>query len=385
MFVRLSIITSLFFLSVSNLFADSSASFQVPDENIPDLMVAGDHWEYKNGDQYSGLWLHNQPHGQGVYKRNNGDLFEGHFLNGEAYGQGTYQFENGDVYQGEWVKGMASGSGELRYRNGNLYEGQWANGVRDGEGVLTYRSGSVYKGQWSNGEKSGEGMMVYRNGERYIGDYKRDQPHGHGVKTSSDGETYRGTFSKGVPHGVGECNRPGGDIHICLFSKGNRVTDAAKLKLAQAYYERNRPVYEYNGGMAYHLQDEYTKARLYVTTLNVWWEKTVAMLETQLRIRSEDDDQFLSLVVNRYKGPGVYQLRRGEILAATIDGNQIDLLEDEVANIEIMSEDNGIINGRFSILRMASDTQQGERQFRIYDGRFEAASEPPEADVVAHH
>lgn len=345
-------------------------------ENISELMLANETWKYANGDSYTGFWLHNKPHGKGTYQRLNGDVYTGDFRNGYMSGVGTYKFSNGDTYYGEFSKGLATGRGELKYDNGNRYVGQWLEGKREGKGKLFYRSGSIYEGYWKQDSKDGKGLMTYRNGERYIGDYKANVMHGHGIKTEADGSSYRGTFSKGLKHGVGECSLEGGVIHVCLFDKGREIRDRAKLELAKAYYEKHQPVYEFEGGIAYHIQDEFTKARHYVTTKQVWWEKTVALLETQLRIRSEDNDQFLYLIVNRYTGPGVYHLRKGEILASTKDGKAIELPEDIVAHLEIKEDEQGEIHGVFNIPELAHE--ETDKRFKIYDGRFEAKAQPPE-------
>jgi len=345
-------------------------------ENIAELMLAGETWKYANGDSYTGYWLHNKPHGKGTYQRLSGDVYTGDFRNGYMHGVGTYKSSNGDVYKGEFSQGLATGYGELQYQNGNRYVGQWLAGTRHGQGKLFYRSGSIYDGSWINDAKEGKGLMTYRNGERYLGDYKSNLLHGHGIKIEADGSSYRGTFSKGLKHGVGECSLEGGVIHVCLYDKGREIRDPAKLELAKAYYEKHQPVYEFDGGIAYHIQDEFTKARAYINTRNVWWEKTIALLETQLRIRSEDDDQFLYLIVNRYTGPGVYHLRKGEILASSLDGAAIELPDDIVAHIEIKTDEQGEIHGIFNIPELAHE--ESNKRFKIYGGRFEAQSQPPE-------
>ena len=170
---------------------------------------------------------------------------------------------------------------------------------------------------------------------------------------------------------------------MCLFDKGREIRDPAKLELAKAYYEKHKPTYEFEGGIAYHLQDEFTKARQYVTTKNVWWEKTIALLETQLRIRSEEDDQFLYLVVNRYTGPGVYHLRKGEILASSADGKAIELPDQIVARLEIKADEQGEIHGVFSIPELAHE--ESNKRYKIFGGQFEAKSKPPEQEKPNDH
>lgn len=384
MFPRIRIYVSLVFsvliLSLTSLPSAAAVSTPVTEivfnETISELMLSGESHRFSNGDSYVGFWLHNKPHGKGTYQRLNGDVYEGEFRNGYMHGVGTYKFSNGDRYEGEWKKGVTEGYGTLNYHNGNRYIGQWKQGVRWGNGKLYYRSGSVFEGGWVNDQKQGKGLMTYRNGERYIGDYKYNKPHGHGIKTDNNGEVYRGTFSKGVKHGVGECNYDGGAIRICLFNKGREIRDPQKIELAKAYYKKHQPKYEYDGGIAYHVQDEFTKARYYITTKQVWWEKTVALLETQLRIRAEDNNQFIYLIVNRYTGPGVYHLRKGDVLASTRDGEAVELPEDIVAHVEVKFDEKGEIHGVFNIPKLASGDSQ--KEYVIYDGRFEARAEPPQ-------
>lgn len=366
----------IFLMSFSAKSAVTSSVTQIVfEETISELMLAEESWRFSNGDTYTGQWLHNKPHGKGVYQRLNGDVYKGEFRHGVMHGVGLYKFSNGDVYKGGWSKGVAEGRGELNYQNGNRYVGEWQLGQRHGKGVLFYRSGSIYKGQWANDQKQGKGLMTYRNGERYIGDYKYNKHHGHGIKTTSDGEVYRGTFSKGVKHGVGECNYEGGAIRVCLYDKGREVRDKQKLELAKAYFEKHQPTYEYDGGIAYHIQDEYTKSRHHVTSQQVWWEKTIALLETQLRIRTEDEGQFLYLIINRYTGPGVYHLRKGDVLASSRGGDAIELADDIVAHVEVKYDEQGEIHGVFNIPKLSSGNTK--KSFVIYDGRFEARSEPP--------
>lgn len=361
------------------VFADTGGAITsiVLQETIPQNMQNGQLWRYSNGDTYQGEWRNNRPHGKGRYLRMSGDEYVGDFYNGRFQGQGEYRYGNGDVYKGHWENGMRSGQGEMRYQNGNRYTGEWKNDKREGKGELVYRSGSFYKGNWLNDERTGKGFSQFRNGERYAGDFVRNERHGYGVKVDSNGDVYRGTFSHGQRHGVGECHHDGGDIRVCLFDHGNEITDPVKLDLAQQYLKKHKPVYDFNGGIAYHLEDKYTKARYYVTSTQVWWEKTPAMLTDRLRIRSEDENQFLSLTINDYTGPGVYHLHKGDIIAASRNGDPIGLTDDAVARVEIKSDENGEINGFFNISNMKEDGEKS-RNYQISGGQFQAMSQPPD-------
>ncbi|HVL02623.1 MAG TPA: hypothetical protein VM553_22545 [Dongiaceae bacterium] len=346
-------------------------------ETISQTMTSGQTWRYSNGDVYQGEWANNRPHGQGHYQRMNGDEYTGQFNNGRFQGKGTCKYANGDTYEGNWENGLPSGDGEMKYQNGNRFVGEWKDGERSGKGQLFYRSGSYYKGNWARNEKSGKGFMQYRNGERYVGDYADNKPHGFGVQVESTGDVYRGTFSRGFRHGAGECNREGGEVKVCLFDRGNEIRDPVKLDLARQYLEKKRPVYEFNGGIAYQMEDEFTKARYHVTSQQVWWEKTDALLKDQLRIRSEDENHFIYLIINGYTGPGTYHLHKGEIIASSRDGEPVEMAENSVARVDIKSDRNGQVDGTFSITGLAGDGDK-PRRYRLYDGQFQASANKPE-------
>lgn len=368
---------SFFVVLTVNASNNSIVTAIVFSETIPQTMQDGQQWRFSNGDTYQGSWRNNRPHGQGRYLTLKGDEYSGTFHNGRFQGEGTFRFSNGDVYQGQWQDGQMHGRGEMKYQNGNVYNGEWQQGVRQGKGELVYRSGSFYKGNWLADEKSGKGYTQYRNGQRHVGEYRGNRPHGYGVQVESDGRTYRGTFSRGLRHGAGECNREGGVIKVCLFDRGNEITDPVKLELAAKYLEKQQPVYEFNGGIAYHMEDMFTKGRYYVTSSQVWWERTEAMLADQLRIRSQDENQFIYLIINGYTGPGVYHLHKGDVIAASRAGEPIELDDDAVARVEIKTDENGEINGVFSISDLKDDSSSG-RTYRIFDGRFQAMNKPAE-------
>ena len=345
-------------------------------ETIDQTLTNGQSWRYSNGDTYQGQWYNNRPHGEGRYTTLRGDEYVGTFHNGRFQGKGTYRFSNGDVYKGNWVAGKMAGQGKMVYQNGNQYSGEWKDGKRNGKGELVYRSGSFYKGNWIDDERSGKGFSQFRNGQRHVGEYLHNKAHGYGVQVAG-GETYRGTFSHGVRHGAGECTLDGGETRVCLFDRGNEIKDPAKLELAAKYLEKQQPVYEFNGGIAYHMEDKFTKGRYYVTSSQVWWEKTEAMLSDQLRIRSEDDNQFIYLIINGYTGPGVYHLHKGDVVAASRSGDPIALSDDAVARVEIKSDKDGEINGVFSISGLVDDGNK-PRNYQIFDGRFQALNHPAE-------
>lgn len=328
----------------------------------------------KNGAKYKGQWNYrNQPHGRGHYIAKNGDEYHGLFENGVFHGDGVYYYANGDIYRGYWRKGKQHGQGVMNYKNGNVYEGRWANGLRHGKGVLQYRSGSRYEGDWKLGERHGKGMYVSKNGQRYIGDYAFNKPHGRGVQVESNGDSYTGTFSKGKRHGVGECAPRNGDVTVCLFDRGRRIFNPKLLERAIAYYEKNQPAYEFEGGIGFLFEDQYTKQRRWLTHEEVYWDVVEAMLATQLRIESHKPDQVITFVIDDYTGPGTYQLPKGNFIASIGKNDAIGLREGDRMTLEITSDYKGVIEGSFSATRLVDANGEGTRGFAIRNGKFEAS------------
>ena len=330
-------------------------------------------YNLKNGARYTGQWSYrDQPHGRGLYVAKNGDEYRGQFENGAFYGQGTYYYVAGDIYQGEWRKGKQHGQGVMKYKNGNTYEGRWINGLRHGKGVLQYRSGSRYEGDWKLGERHGRGMYVSKSGQRYMGDYAFNKSHGRGVQVESNGDSYTGTFSKGKKHGVGECAPRNGNVEICLFDRGERIYNPKLLQRAQAYFEKNQPVYEFEEGIGFVLEDHYTKQRKWLTHEEVHWSTIEAMLSTQLRIRSQTPYQSLTFVIDDYSGPGTYELPKGKFVASIGKDAGIGLREGERMYVKITSDFKGVIEGTFSATKLMSGEGKQAKAYTIRNGQFEA-------------
>ncbi len=331
-------------------------------------------YNLKDGATYTGRWNYrDEPHGQGRYISKSGDEYVGTFENGVFHGQGVYYYVNGDVYRGLWRKGKPHGQGAMQYKNGNVYEGRWANGLRHGKGVLQYRSGSRYEGDWKLGKRHGRGMYVSKSGQRYIGDYAFNKPHGRGTQVESNGDSYTGTFSKGEKHGVGECAPRNGDVSVCLFDRGRRIMNPKMLERAVAYFEKNQPTYEFDGGIGFVFEDHYTKQRRWLTHEEVYWDTIEAMLATQLRIRSQTPGQTVTFVIDDYTGPGTYELPEGKFLAAIGKNEAIGLKEGERMTLEITSDSKGVIEGSFNATRLVSGEGQATRVFAIRNGQFEAS------------
>lgn len=60
-----------------------------------------------------------------------------------------------DRYDGMWLDDQPHGEGRMIYNNGDVYEGFWYMGQKSGYGVLTKRSGDHFEGHWVNDKREG--------------------------------------------------------------------------------------------------------------------------------------------------------------------------------------------------------------------------------------
>lgn len=331
-------------------------------------------FRFPNGDEYQGEWLNGKPHGEGLLVTLKGDRYLGEFQNGLFQGYGEMHYGNGDVYEGEWANGQPHGTGSLSYKTGNYYEGQWVNGKRSGKGQLKFASGSVYEGDWNNDYRHGQGKMIHRSGDRYIGDYAFNKPHGNGVQISSSGETFRGTFSKGKKHGVGECFIGQEKVRTCVFDRGFEIQNEKIIAKAEKI-EPNKPINQpFKGGLDFVLEDDFTKRPEYVRHEKAWWESTVALLSTQMRILSKSSQGDLLLIIEKYSGPGKYKLEEGQIrLTLSEAGSELTLANNGEALVVITADEDNKIDGEFSISLLEASGDEGRTQYTVRNGRFKAS------------
>ena len=329
-----------------------------------------------SGEQYDGQLVKGVPNGRGLLLKANGDQYNGIFVDGKFEGRGVFHWIDGGEYKGKWVQNKRQGFGSMQYANGNHYEGEWLAGKRHGRGQLTFRSGTRYEGQWKSDLKNGEGMLIYRSGQRYIGKYKNDLRHGKGVLVRANGESYRGTFSKDKEHGVGECSTKYGNVETCLFNKGKRITKRNLVERAAAYQKNNAPTYEFQGGIGFVFEDGFTKKRRYLQNENVWWESKVALLSTELRIRSEGDNQFIHFIIREYDGVGKYHIKKGDLLIAIEGSDPLELPEASEAIIEITSEHKGVIEGKFTLPSLTLTKNNAVFKYTVRNGQLEASNSP---------
>ncbi len=334
-----------------------------------------------SGEQYDGQLVKGVPNGRGQLLFANGDQYDGVFVDGKFEGRGVFRWINGDVYKGKWTQNKRQGFGSMQYSNGNRYEGEWLAGKRHGQGQLTFRSGTRYEGTWANNLKHGEGMLIYRSGQRFMGTYKHDLRHGKGVLVRANGQSYRGTFSKDKEHGVGECSSKYGNVETCLFNKGKRITKRNLVERAAAYQKNNAPTYEFQGGMGFVFEDGFSKKRRYLQNDNIWWERKVALLSTELRIRSEGDNQFVHFVIREYDGVGKYHIKKGDLLIAIEGSDPLELPEASEAIVEITSEHKGVIEGKFTLPSLTLTKNNAIFKYTIRNGQFQASNSPAKQEA----
>ncbi|XP_069588444.1 MORN repeat-containing protein 3-like [Ranitomeya imitator] len=119
----------------------------------------------KNGDNYTGGWMNNLPHGIGtyIYKKANA-IYQGDWIHGKRSGYGTYDAKSTST--GEYIR---------------VYAGNWRNGEKYGYGTYYYSKDAHYEGGWECDQRSGYGKMIYANGDVYEGEWRNDKYCGRGV------------------------------------------------------------------------------------------------------------------------------------------------------------------------------------------------------------
>ncbi|KAF4711357.1 hypothetical protein FOZ63_028272, partial [Perkinsus olseni] len=112
-------------------------------------------WEYPGG-YYQGMWLKNEPHGEGVQTWADGRIYVGTFKEGKFHGAGRMEWHVAGhrggpmVYHGQYVEDRKEGYGTFEWPDGRKYAGWWLAGKRHGDGEYTTEFGQTRKGIWEN-------------------------------------------------------------------------------------------------------------------------------------------------------------------------------------------------------------------------------------------
>ena len=85
-----------------------------------------------------------------------GSLLESYFLAGKANGLGRrITHQDKEVYTGSWLNDLRHGEGLLTTEEGTQYTGSWLDDKKHGDGHEKWTDGAFYKGHYSNGIKQG--------------------------------------------------------------------------------------------------------------------------------------------------------------------------------------------------------------------------------------
>jgi hypothetical protein len=173
-----------------------------------------------NGEQYTGEWLGDVKHGQGVQVYVDGSRYDGMWERGQRHGQGTFYKRVGGrlrlVYSGVWEHDQRAGTGTLNFKSGNRYEGCFQEGKITGWGTMYYKDGDRYEGEFADGRRHGFGTLHLANGNRYEGDWVDDLKEGKGTFFyESRNQRYDGEWVADQPKcgAISELN-PEGEVSI---------------------------------------------------------------------------------------------------------------------------------------------------------------------------
>ena len=126
----------------------------------------------------------------------NGDAFNG-ILNptSTSFQSGTYTFRNGDIYSGDYLHGAKHGFGVYTYATtGEKYEGEWRNDLWDGKGTYTVGNPNEVRivGRWERGLLNGEAELIHRNGDKFVGIFRNGKKFGKGKIFYANGAIFVG-------------------------------------------------------------------------------------------------------------------------------------------------------------------------------------------------
>lgn len=383
--------------------------------------------QWPNGDRYTGQWQDNNPHGYGKKTFLDGSVYEGDFFNGVQQGKGTLTYPDGTTYKGDWKSGSPHGLGIFAFKNAGTYEGAVYLGLPHGKGTFSYSNGDLYDGQWEHGKRVGHGKLRYANGDLYIGTFVNGKPNGSGVFTYADGSRYKGTFADGKPHGDGTCYRAN-EQALCSYDKGHefayavipqylneptklpvKAAPVAAAPLAAAANtaapaaaatpnktaakapekkqvfvtalskekEELKPTYaaqdlkENRSDILFH--HNFEDLDLSNALRTGYWSKQASLFSDQLVVHARSGDLKLNLKVKRFKGPGTYRIKPGEI-EAWFQGKLLKGLKDFANTLTIKRVEDGWIEGNINLSFQQKDNY-GD-YYKVENGVFRLNNNP---------
>lgn len=128
------------------------------------------------GERYEGEWKQGLRHGIGTAHWPDGDLYTGQWMHDHPHGKGVYFKSNGERYEGDWEMGKRQGKGKAQWPDGSYYIGDFRNDRADGRGVFFDTGGVRYEGEFKNGMAHGNGVLITPAGKRTVGNWKEGKP-----------------------------------------------------------------------------------------------------------------------------------------------------------------------------------------------------------------
>ena len=381
--------------------------------------------QWANGDTYEGQWRNEQPHGRGKKTFLDGSIYEGEFARGQQQGKGQLIYPDGTVYTGDWQSGAPNGQGKFAFKEAGTYEGAVYLGLPHGQGTFSYANGDIYDGQWEHGKRSGMGKLRYNNGNIYIGRFEQGQPEGTGSITYANGFRYKGNFTNGKPDGDGTCYKQN-EQALCSYISGEQIayavipqyvtedapaavntapaapltttviaanqTDssgapeaetlkatAKKAFVAALTEEKIRLKPSYTAGDLNPQRSDILFAHNFESLdLNQvlrtgWWETQNSLFSDQLLVHTRSGDLEIEVKIKRFKGPGTYRIKPGQI-QAWFKGKLLQGLKDFANTVTIKNVNDAWLEGNLNLSFQQKDTY-GE-YYKVENGVFRLNNEP---------
>ena len=117
---------------------------------------------------YDGNWNVGVREGRGTFWNGDSDLYIGQWKDNKRNGQGSYFFklpkweenknsefwlrENTENYSGEFLNDHYHGEGIFRWASGTRYEGEFFAGNKHGYGIFYYQTGNTRRQLWNFGD-----------------------------------------------------------------------------------------------------------------------------------------------------------------------------------------------------------------------------------------
>lgn len=358
---------------------------------------------YADDTYYEGQWKQGIPHGFGRLTFADGGSYEGQFDQGKPHGRGIYYFVNGDLYEGDWYRGQQRGKGRYDYATGGSYEGEVVNGKRHGQGRLVTALGQRFEGRFVNNDPDGAGRcgsladMVpcrYEAGKRVT----TTPPPAIAKATARESRTpapavllAAATTTTAAPATVTDIPptapaasptpepAPVTPQKTAIKSAIPDVTTDSKgttfsKQITQAKQEwKKRSLADLSpveSDIDFNHQGSLAALRNFKG--RVWFQKRSSLFQDNLEIISQHGATQVRMLIEDYKGPGQYPIRRVTIADRE---QRFAAAGDEPGMVRIVADNDGWISGEFSF-QAASQTGGA---LAVKDGvfRISAAAEPP--------